>query len=354
MGNTPLHIAAIEGNLAAAITICTKSPNSAKIEVCLFFPKKLRIPCLSFLSLSRIYDFYLIIQCYDGFLPLHSAVSVGAQHPDAPQITTMLLQTFEDATSETNEEGLLPIHLASMSGFTAGIRTLLSSKFDIISSRENTEMMLPLDLAIEGFREENSSDSTPASQMIEADDSSNHNQNKNYKSSIDLLLASTLYNRMIAIPHNAGDDHPFLPLHGAMKACPTLESWKAISLLYCNHAMDTDINGCTAAHVLCSLDSDNAEKDILMLETLHQDNFSTFDNDGLLPLHRALLNSNTPFNFVKAIINKRNCAITEQVRSKHGTSAFEDLLPVQLAALHSCDLDIIFELFRNTQAFFQK
>ena len=35
MGNTPLHTAADVGNLAAAIAICSKSPNSAKIQVSL-------------------------------------------------------------------------------------------------------------------------------------------------------------------------------------------------------------------------------------------------------------------------------------------------------------------------------
>ncbi len=303
---------------------------------------------LIFVNLNE-FAFLLYTKCEEGFLPLHSAVSTGARHPDAPQITTMLLQTFEEATHVTTDEGLLPIHLASMSGFTAGIRTLLSAKFDIISSRENTEMMLPLDFAVDGFREENSIDGTPSSQKYETtDDSSSFNQNKNYKSSIELILACTLYDRMITIPHNAGDDYPFLPLHGAVKARPTLESWKAISLLYKNHAMDIDVNGYTATHVLCSLESDDVEKDLRMLETLHQDTFLINDNDGLIPLHRALLNTNVSFNFVEAIINRQNCAITEEVKSKGGTSALDKLLPVQLAALHKCDLDIIFELFKNT------
>jgi len=317
VGNTPLHIAADVGNLAAAIAICSKCPNSAKI------------------------------QCEEGFLPLHTAVSTGARHPDAPQITTMLLNSFEEATGITTDEGLLAIHYSSMSGFTAGIRTLLSTKFDIISSRTNHDMMLPLDFAIDGLEEENFSDA-------ETDDSSTHNPNINYKSSIELILASTLYDRMITIPHNAGVNYPFLPLHGAAKARPSLDSWKSISLLYNDHALDRDLNGGTATHVLCSHQSDEVERDIGMINTVHRDTFSVRDDDGCLPLHRALFNSNVSFNFFEAIIERQNSAITEEVRSNNGPSALQKLLPVQLAALHKCDLNIIFELMKNTAGIIHK
>ena len=37
LGNTPLHIAADEGSLAAAIALCSKAPKSAEIQVCLFW-----------------------------------------------------------------------------------------------------------------------------------------------------------------------------------------------------------------------------------------------------------------------------------------------------------------------------
>ena len=64
---------------------------------------------------------------------------------------------MEGGAYVTTDEGLLPIHLASHSGFTAGIRTLLSSNFNTIAIRENTEMMLSLDFAVNELSDENSS-----------------------------------------------------------------------------------------------------------------------------------------------------------------------------------------------------
>ena len=71
---------------------------------------------------------------------------------DAPQIAAALVNAFPSAIKITNDEGLLPLHLAAMSGFSAGIRTIFAYGFNTIYARENTEEMLPIDFAVYGYK----------------------------------------------------------------------------------------------------------------------------------------------------------------------------------------------------------
>lgn len=285
-------------------------------------------------------------------MPLHSAVSTGARHADAPQITATLLQTFGDADQIATDEGLLPIHLAAMSGFTAGIRTLLSATFESIQKRELTEFMLPLDFAVDGLSEEHSSSiadnaEESSNQDVLMKEVSSHDLNKNHKSSVELLLSSMFYNRLISAPRQAGSDHPFLPLHGAAVSCPTVDSWRTILSLYGHdHALDLDSNGCTVAHMLCSQDRDAMLQQIEVLEMVKQETFFMVDKQGFLPLHRALTNKNVSLDFIEAVLRKHS-AIADEVQLNN-QNQFAKLLPVQLAACHNCDLDVIFELYKTT------
>lgn len=276
-------------------------------------------------------------------------MSTGARHPDAPQISAILLNAFEGAVYVTNDEGLLPIHIASMYGFTAGIRTLLSAKFETIDFRENIENMLPLDFAVDGFKEENSSLKMDEDEEDHVSQKSNHDSNTDHKASIELILASTLYDRVISVPRQAGDGYPFLPLHGAAKARPTVDSWNTLLSLYSENAIDTDQNGCTVTHLICSHEKDESdfEKDLGMLANVDQGTFLMFDNDGFQPLHRALTNSDVPLAFIKAVIDRENSALTQVSRSNN-KSSLENLLPVQVAAAYDCELGIIFELLKST------
>ena len=254
---------------------------------------------------------------------------------------------MEGGAYVTTDEGLLPIHLASHSGFTAGIRTLLSSNFNTIAIRENTEMMLSLDFAVNELSDENSSlmDEDDPAPMEE---SSNENPNRNVKSSVELILSSILYDRLISLPRQAGDDYPFLPLHGAAMARPTLETWNALVSIYPNHALDVDSEGRTVTHLICLEESDDVENDIGMLATVDEATFKIFDQDGFLPLHRALASCDVSFEFIKAVTNRQQDAIYVEVGSGNEHSSLANLLPVQVAALHDCELDIIFDLLKIT------
>lgn len=280
-------------------------------------------------------------------------MSTGARHADSPQIAASLLQCFDEADQISTDEGLLPIHLAAMSGFTAGIRTLLSYTFETIYTRELTEMMLPLDFAVEGFKEEMTNieqDSSPQEQSHR--DGFSHDSNRNHKSSIELLLSSMLYNRLISVPRQAGNGFPFLPLHGAAVACPSVESWRTLISLFGEHALDVDLKGQTAAHIFCSQDRDGMLQQKEVVKMLAKETFYTVDNEGYLPLHRALTKKNISLDFVKAILGRNHDAIVRPIQSKDNSHLrFDNYLPAQLAAVHDCELSIIYELFKAAAEF---
>lgn len=290
-------------------------------------------------------------QCEEGFLPLHNAVSTGARHADSPQITANLMQTFEGANHISTDEGLLPIHLASMSGFVAGIRTLLSYSFEVISIRESTEMMLPLDFAVDGLNDENNrKDSNfTSNQQIDQNVGLNHERiNKNYEAAIELLLSSMLYNRLISSPRNTNAQYPFLPIHAAAVACPNHESWKTIMSLYGEqHSLDVDSNGRTATHIFCSQEIEDIPEHLEVLNMFKPETFYIVDYNGFLPIHRAVTKKKVSQNFIEAILKKNHDAIAQKVQSNE-PSQFENFLPVHLAAAHDCKLDIIFEMFKST------
>ncbi len=260
-------------------------------------------------------------------MPLHTAVSTGAQLPDAPQMATILLQTFKESVQVRTDEGLLPIHLAAISRFNAGIRTILSTDYKSIAARES-EFMLPVDFAIDSMKEEGSED----------------------RDTIELLLSSALYGRVIRNPRNAGESYPFLPLHGAAISRPSIESWK--ELFYESQMSDIDVHGRSIAHLICTPRNDNEESDVTkeieMLKLVPKECFKRHDNDGFLPLHRVLTNANVSVELMRSVITLENDAVLSEVKSSGGSSKFEEMLPIHVAAVHDCSHDVLFELLKRT------
>jgi len=329
LGYTPLHIAVEEGNLAILMTITGKINSCARV------------------------------QCEEGFLPIHYSVSTGARHPDAPQITTILLQAFEDSVNVTTDEGLLPTHLAAMSGFTAGLRTLLSTKIDTIKMRESTENMLPLDFAVEGYKNESDDkessgaddDETQSMKLTDEKKGSNIDTNISFISSIELILSSTLYNRVVPRPREAANDFTFLPLHSAVISRPTLDSWKTIMSIYSDsHLSDVDPRHRNPTHLICSYlgnnDSTDPEIDLFMLRSMHKDSFLTPDEFGFLPLHYALVNKGISFNLINEIVKKQP-RVVGKVINDTSTHVYANFLPVHVAAAENCDLNIIYSLMKE-------
>jgi hypothetical protein len=125
------------------------------------------------------------------YLPLHEALSSAAHLPDAPQIAAVLINAFPSAIKITNDEGLLPLHLTAMSGFSAGIRTLFAYGFRTIYARENTEEMLPIDFAVDGYK--NSSEEAKESRRdsyVEGNDVALTEKEAEFRRCIDIFLMS--------------------------------------------------------------------------------------------------------------------------------------------------------------------
>ena len=156
-----------------------------------------------------------------------------------------------------------------------------------------------------------------------------------------------LYNRLISAPREASE-YPFLPLHAAVKACPSVESLMMILNLYDDHVLDVDLHGCTVTHALCSQDRESMIQQMEVLHMLPEETFFMEDKEGFLPLHRVLTNSETPANVFTAILKRQYSAIHHEMKTSHENSNLEKFLPIQIAAAHNCELDIVFDLFRST------
>ena len=318
LGYTPLHYAAELGHMATANTLINKAPQCAQI------------------------------QCDNGCLPLHDSVSTGAELLDTPQIMSTLLHAFQKAVFVTNDEGLLPLHLAAMSGFEAGLRTLLASEFSSIYSRDKLEGMLPLDLAVHQLAElisEESSDSDQEDEDSGSSDNERDPKKAKYISCIEMLLSSMLYKRLLSSPR-ISEDKPFLPLHSVILARPHIETWTTLYNLYGDeHSLDIDPLGRNIAHSMCSRAIEYIDVDLNILESISDDLFTKSDFYGFLPIHLSLQNGNAPFQFITEIAKKYPTSLNRAVPALR-VNKYANFLPVHIAAASDCDLNIIYFLLR--------
>jgi len=291
------------------------------------------------------------IQCESGFLPLHDCVTTGAEQMDAPQIMTALLHAFTDAVFVTNDEGLLPVHLAALSGFEIGLRTLLASEFSTIYSRDKLEDMLPLDIAVQKLAEIMSEEpSDPDDDVVDdatADIERNPKKAK-YIACIEILLSSMLYDRLVLSPREfRNGDKPFLPLHSAIGARPHLETWNTLFEVYGDeHIDDIDLLGRNVAHKICSRPIENIDTDLTILNNLDRYLFTQSDNYGFVPLHLALQNRDAPIQFITKIARRHRSSLSRAVTPVVG-NIYANLSPVHIAAASGCDLTIIFFLMKS-------
>mmetsp|Transcript_13723 Transcript_13723/g.28098 ORF Transcript_13723/g.28098 Transcript_13723/m.28098 type:complete len:866 (+) Transcript_13723:275-2872(+) len=341
-GNCALHTAVEIGNFGAVRVICSMAPASARV------------------------------QCDEGCLPLHHAVSSAAHNKDAPQITALLLNTFPAGVKISNDEGLLPLHLASMHGFSAGIRTIFSYGFSTITAREKKQSMIPLDFAVRGYYDitgmDISDDTDNEGNDVQVDTTSvfinRHRANRNTNSElsvgsgpttsqdtefwacINTLLASAVYDRPM-LP--SGNRRIFLPLHGAVALQPRRSTWKCIWDMYgLEHANDADVRGQTALHVLAAskiIKPSVAAEMVSDIHVLDIDAAACFDDNGLIPLHTALI-SKAPYAVVKALLECNEGSVTMEVDSDSVHVQYRKMLPYQLAAASDCSVEVIDLLMR--------
>lgn len=286
---------------------------------------------------------------------MHEAVSVSAHHQDAPQITAVLLAAFPIAACIATDEGLLPIHLAAMTGFSAGLRTIMAYDFNTIYSKESTELMLPLDFAVDGFRSEyGESDDTDnilsvVQQQNVPEKSSSTNLKSNFTACIEILLMSSLNKSPVLAPR----DELFLPLHGVVVSCPLLRTWKTLFDVYGQeHQGDVDRNGQNPLHYYCSRPLDD-ETDIILLKDVFikwPEWFTQRDGNGFLPLHLALLDSRRSFQLIYTILGCKPPTINMNVASWSKKFLLQGLLPFQLAAISNYSINVIYHLLRTDPA----
>jgi hypothetical protein len=286
---------------------------------------------------------------------LHEAVSISAHHQDAPQITAVLLAAFPKAACIATDEGLLPVHLAAMSGFCAGLRTIMAYDFDTIYSKELTELMLPLDFAVDGLRSEygESYDSENILSVVQQQNipekMSSTNLKSNFPSCIEILLMSSLNKSPVLAPR----DEIFLPLHGTVVSCPLLRTWKTLFDIYGQeHQADLDVNGQNPLHYFCARAFDD-ELDITLLKDVFMrwpEWFEQQDKNGLLPLHLALLDSRRPFHLIDSILGCKPSTISIMVAPWSKRLLLRGLLPFQLAAISDYSIDVIYILLRTDPA----
>jgi len=338
VGHCSLHIAAKNGHFAAVAAICLICPDSSRI------------------------------QCEEGCLPLHYSLSEGAQYQDAPQIVALLLHTFSRSVNMTTDEGLLPVHISAMSGFAAGLRTLLSYSHETIFARENTELMLPLDFATdglvirksrtdEGIEENDMPDLSSQNELLAiaqqqpVETELSTDVKSDFSKCIDILLMSTLYNVPILSPRDPGERwYAFLPLHGLIKTNPLLRTWtKLIALYGSDHCCDIDSNGMNPIHLICTeiMEEDRKMKMIESLCSLNKKNFVTYDKNGLIPLHYAILEQSHTHDFIIKVMECNESAVNLEVKGDSNKINFRNMLPFQLAATKNCHLTVIMTLLRS-------
>lgn len=318
-GHAPIHIAVNQGQLAVVSTLCDSVPACAKI------------------------------QCENGNLPLHDAVSIASKHPDTPQTIQALLHAFKNAVFVTNDERLLPIHLAATSGFVVGIRTLLASEFSTVYRKEELEDMLPLDLAVVQLQEYLSEEGQDGEEDDMEDeeflDSNDSESDKNaIINCIEILLSSMTYSRLISEPRSIAykeDGKPFLPLHSAVDAKPQQQTFETLYELYKEeHSLDVDPLGRNIAHRLCSREIENLENDIAIAKKLPEGLFIAHDDFGFISLHLALQNRNVPLAFIEAISRRHTSSLSKEVLPVTN-NLFASFLPVHVAAASSCSVDVL-------------
>ena len=268
----------------------------------------------------------------------------------------MLINVLPSAIRITNDEGLLPLHLAAMSGFSAGIRTIFAYGFRTIYARENTEEMLPLDFAIEGYN----SAAEEANGTLQCDRRPNEqgsdnraltDKEKEFRHCIDIFLMSALYDRPV-FTHAARNEQrgmTFLPIHGAAASHPCSQSWKRILSMYGReYASDVDVRGRTALHVLVTSTPWYLEVVMEMIQNINDlepTSTTTFDDSGLLPLHAALTN-HAPYHVVEQLLLCNWSTISMEVDEDCDNLELRGMLPFQLAAACGCGVDVLDLLLR--------
>lgn len=233
-----------------------------------------------------------------------------------------------------------------MSGFSAGIRTIFAYGFSTIYARENTEEMLPLDFAIDGYKTsyEEYMDQTEVS-----DDPDPTEKEREFRQCIDILLMSALYDRPVFT--HARNDQPgiFLPIHGAVAAQPSTESWRQIVSMYGrDFASDVDVRGRTALHVLMSsklMYLHTVTEMIRNINELDPTNATTYDDSGFIPLHVALTHL-VPYPVIEYLLSTNLSTISMEVDDDCDVVGYRNMLPFQLAAACGCGVDVVNLLLR--------
>ena len=261
----------------------------------------------------------------------------GAHHPDAPQIIATLASAFPPSVKLTNDDGLLPIHIAAMSGSARGLRTILGFGLSTIFARENTEAMIPLDFAVDGL----------ISALVEEEE--DLLQIDQFQQCIDILLMSAFYKQPV-LSHEREEHLPFLPIHGVAAAQPCSRSWKQIMSMFGEqYGGAVDLSGKTPLHTLLSFElyqEDVVVEAISNLCDAHPTCITHVDNSGFIPLHTALSNK-IPLHVIAHLIERNGSSVSIRVSENCPNVSLAKMLPFQMAAASGASEDCIYLLLRS-------
>ncbi len=239
------------------------------------------------------------------------------------------------------------MHLAAMSGFSAGIRTIFAYGFSTIYFREVTEDMLPLDFAVDGYI------STIEDVNYANGDAALTQKEMEFRSCIDTLLMSAVYDRPV-FTHAESQQRgmSFLPIHGAAAAQPCSVSWKQVVSMYGrDYGGNIDVRGRTAMHVLVSANwkervPPNVAEMIADTNDLDGTSVTTYDDSGLIPLHAALVHL-APYHVIECLLKCNLGTISMEVDEDCDAVQYRGMLPFQLAAACGCGVDVANLLLRS-------
>ena len=261
----------------------------------------------------------------------------GAHHPDAPQIIATLAAAFPPSVKLTNDDGLLPIHIAAMSGSARCLRTILGFGLSTIFARENIEDMIPLDFAVDGLI---SALAEEEEDLLQIDQ---------FQQCISILLMSAFYKQPVLSPER--EEHlPFLPIHGVAAAQPCSRSWKQIMSMFDEQYGDAvDSSGKTPLHTLLSSISSHEDLVVQAIDDLcdaHPTCITHVDSNGFIPLHTALSN-NMPLKVIVHLIERNGSSVSIAVSENCSNALLANMLPFHLAAASGANEDCIYHLLRS-------
>jgi len=162
--------------------------------------------------------------------------------------------------------------------------------------------------------------------------------------------------RAVLAPRN-NNECPFLPIQGAVAACPLQRTWKSLLTKYGqDHISSVDHRNRKALHYLCTRDFEDKGLQISMMRDLVELNPSALMMLGIygfIPLHLAIVNTSISLEFIIELVQLAPRTVSMEV-GEGGTGSenqFTKFYTFQFAAaMPQCSLDVLMHLMISHSA----